>query len=179
MMRWTVRLEVGADQGGVKTTELVTIERPMVDGTLEDLGLALSEAKAILAELQASMLHGQVTGYAAHHRVCPGCGVLQSLKDWRTRRLQTLFGAVELEAPRFRVCRCRLPTPAAAVTFSPVCALLTAGVSKTWGRLLAHLWLVGTGSVVFTSFRLAFACSGIVRCVTPAPVVRHQPAPGF
>ena len=53
MMRWTVRLEARADQGEVKTTELVTIERPVVDGTLADLGLALSEAKAILAELQA------------------------------------------------------------------------------------------------------------------------------
>jgi hypothetical protein len=53
------------------------------------------------------------------------------------------------------------------------------GVSKTWGRLLAHFWLVGTGSVVFTSLRLAFACSGTVRYVTPAPMVRHQPAPGF
>ena len=50
---------------------------------------------------------------------------------------------------------------------------------KPGGRLLAHLWLVRTGSVVFTSLRLAFACSGTVRYVTPAPVVRHQPAPGF
>ena len=55
-------------------------------------------------------------------------------------------------------------------------AILSGGVSKTWGRLLADLWLVGTGSVVFTSLRLAFACSGTVRYVTPAPVVRHQPA---
>jgi hypothetical protein len=53
------------------------------------------------------------------------------------------------------------------------------GVSKPGGRLLAHLWLVGTGSVVFTLLRFAFACSGTVRYVTPAPVVRHQPAPGF
>ena len=53
------------------------------------------------------------------------------------------------------------------------------GSVKNLGRLLAHLWLVGTGSVVFTSLRLAFACSGTVRYVTPAPVVRHQPAPGF
>jgi hypothetical protein len=57
--------------------------------------------------------------------------------------------------------------------------VLPMGVSKTWGRLLAHLWLVGTGSVVFTSLRFAFACSGTIRYVTPAPVVRHQPAPGF
>ena len=66
-----------------------------------------------------------------------------------------------------------VPKPHAAATSS------TEGVSKTWGRLLAHLWLVGTGSVVFASLRLAFACSGAVRYVTPAPVARHQPAPGF
>ena len=50
-MRWTVRLEVTTDQGEVETTELVTIERPVVGGTLADLGLALSQAKAILAKL--------------------------------------------------------------------------------------------------------------------------------
>jgi hypothetical protein len=52
-------------------------------------------------------------------------------------------------------------------------------VSKTWGRLLAHFWLVGIGSAILTSLRLAFACSGTARYVMPAPVVRHQPAPGF
>ena len=87
MMRWTVRLEARTDLGEVRTTELVTFDRPVVDGTLADLGLALSEAKAILAELQASMLHGQVAGYAAHHRVCPECGVLQSLKDGSGKNL--------------------------------------------------------------------------------------------
>jgi hypothetical protein len=52
-------------------------------------------------------------------------------------------------------------------------------VSKTWGRLFVHLWRVGTGFVVLTSLRLVFAWSGTVRYVTLAPVVRHQPAPGF
>ena len=41
-MRWMVRLEPTTDQGEVETTELVTIERPVVGGTLADLGLALS-----------------------------------------------------------------------------------------------------------------------------------------
>jgi hypothetical protein len=38
------------DQGEVKTTELVAFHQPVVDGTLADLGLALSEAKAVLAK---------------------------------------------------------------------------------------------------------------------------------
>ena len=42
-MQWTVRLEARTDQGGVETTELVTFNRPVVDGTLAALGLALSE----------------------------------------------------------------------------------------------------------------------------------------
>src|SRR3712207_3880785 len=99
MMRWTVRLEARTDQGEVETTELVTFSRPATVNTLAEIGLTLAEAKALLAELQGSMLCGQVAGYAAHYRICPACGVLQPLKDRRTRRLQTLFGTVEVEAP--------------------------------------------------------------------------------
>ena len=131
MMRWTVRLEARTDQGEVKTTELVTFSRPAIVNTLAEIGLTLAEAKALLAELQGSLLCGQVAGYAAHHRPCPACGVLQPLKGRRTRRLQTLFGTVEVEAPRFRVCRCRLPVPTAAVTF---------GSGKNLGRAACLPW---------------------------------------
>ncbi len=109
-MQWTVRLEARTSEGEVTTTELVTFSRPVV-GTLAEIGLVLSETKAMLAKLQASMLCGQVAAYAAHHGVCAACGGLQPLKDRRTRRLQTLFGTVEVEAPRFKVCRCRQPVP--------------------------------------------------------------------
>jgi hypothetical protein len=121
-MRWTVRLETETEQGGVETTELVTFSRPAVGSTLAELGLALAEAKAVLSKLQVIMVRSQVTEYAACHRICPHCGVPRPSKDRRSRRLRTLFGTVEVEAPRFRVCRCRLPGPGAA-TFSPVCSL--------------------------------------------------------
>ena len=77
--------------------------------------------------------------YAACRRVCPGCGLLQRLKDRRTRRLQTLFGTVEVEAPRFRVCRCRLSAPMAEVVFLPVRALLTARCTPELERRVAAL----------------------------------------
>jgi len=68
------------------------------------------------------------------------CGALQPLKDRRTRRLQTLFGTVEVEAPRFKVCRCRLTTAlAGTVLFSPVCALLTARCTPELERVQAEL----------------------------------------
>jgi len=121
----------------------------------------LSETKALLAKLQASMLCGQVAAYAAHHRVCAACGVLQPLKDRRTRRLQTLFGTVEVEAPRFKVCRCRLTTPLAEVTISPVCALLTA-------RCTPELERVQAGLGARTSFRDAARILDTLLPVSPA-----------
>jgi hypothetical protein len=106
-MQWTVRLEARTDQGEVETTELVTFNRLVADGSLAELGLALSEAKAVMAKLQVTMVQSQLAEYAARHRICPQCRVSQPLKDRRTRRLQSLFGRVDVEAPRFRVCRCR------------------------------------------------------------------------
>jgi len=138
-MQWTVRLEARTSEGEVTTTELVTFSRPGVVSTLAEIGLMLAEAKTLLAKLQASMLCGQVAAYAAHHRVCAACGVPQPLKDRRTRRLQTLFGTVEVEAPRFRVCRCRQPAPMAEATLSPVCALLPARCTPELERVQAEL----------------------------------------
>jgi len=139
-MQWTVRLEARTSAGEVTTTELATVSRPAMVSTLAEVGLVLSKTKALLAKLQASMLCGQVAEYAAHHRACVECGALQPLKDRRTRRLQTLFGTVELEAPRFKLCRCRLTTPmAGTVLFSPVCALLSARCTPELERVQAEL----------------------------------------
>jgi len=127
-------------EGEVTTTELAPVSRPAMVSTLAEVGIVLSETKTLLAKLQASMLCGQVAAYAAQHRVCAACGVLQPLKDRRTRRLQTLFGTVELEAPRFKLCRCRLTTPmAGTVLFSPVCALLSARCTPELERVQAEL----------------------------------------
>jgi len=163
-MRWTVRLETTTSAGEVKTTELVTFSRPAVVGTLAEVGLVLAETKMLLARLQASMRCGQVAEYAAHRRVCAACGMLQPLKDRRTRRLQTLFGTVEVEAPRFKVCRCRQPTPMAEVTVSPVCALLTARCTPELARVQAELG-------ARTSFRDA---AGILDRLQPASPANQE-----
>ncbi len=91
-----------------------------------------------------------------YHRACTACGVLQPLKDRRTRRLQTLFGTVEVEATRFKVCGCRRATPLAEVTVSPVCALLTARCTPELERVQAELG-------ARTSFRDA---ARILECVS-------------
>ncbi len=163
-MQWTVRLEARTSAGEVKTTELVTISRPGVVSTLAEVGLVLDETKALLAKLQASMLCGQVAAYAAHHRACAACGVLQPLKDRRTRRLQTLFGTVEVEAPRFKLCRYCQPAPLAEATVSPVCALLTARCTPELERVQAELG-------ARTSFRDG---ARILDALLPASPANHE-----
>ncbi len=138
-MQWTVRLETTTSAGEVKTTDLLTFSRPAMVSTLAEIGLVLDETKTLLAKLQMSVLCDQVAEYAAHRRVCAACGVLQAFKDRRTRRLQTLFGTVEVEAPRFKLCRCRPSAPMAEVTVSPVCALLTARCAPELERVQAEL----------------------------------------
>jgi len=149
----------------VTTTELATFSRPAMIGTLAEVGLVLSETKTLLARLQASMLCGQVAEYAAHHRACVECGALRPLKDRRTRRLQTLFGTVEVEAPRFKLCRCRVTTPMAeTVLFSPVCALLSTRCTPELERMQAEMG-------ARTSFRDA---ARILEALLPVSPANHE-----
>ena len=160
-----MRLETTTSAGEVTTTELVTFSRPAIVSTLAEIGLVLAETKTLLAKLQASMLCGQVAAYVVHHRVCAACGVLQPLKDRRTRRLLTLFGTVEVEAPRFKLCRCRPSAPMVeARTISPVCALLTARCTPELERVLAALG-------ARTSFRDA---ARILDALLPVSPTNHE-----
>jgi hypothetical protein len=139
-MQWTVWLEARTSDGGVRTTELTTFSRPVMGSTFADVGLVLSETKALSAKLQASMLYDQMAEYAAHRRICVHCGMLQPLKERRTRRLQTLFGTVEIAAPRFKVCRCRRSMPMDKMAlFSPICELLTGRRTPELERVQAEL----------------------------------------
>jgi len=134
-------------------------------GMLADIGLALSEAKAVLASLQESMVQSQVAEYVTCRRVCPQCRVFQPRKDWRTRRLQTLFGTIEVDAPRFRICHCRLSAPTTTkVTFSPVGELLTA-------RCTPELVTVQAELGARTSFREA---ARILEVLLPASPANHE-----
>jgi hypothetical protein len=140
VMQWTVWLEARTSDGGVTTTEVTTFSRPVVDSTFADVGLVLSETKALSAKLQTSMLCDQMAEYAAHRRICVHCGVPQPLKKRRTRRLQTLFGTVEIAAPRFKLCRCRRSVPMEKVAlFSPICELLTGRCTPELERVQAEL----------------------------------------
>src|SRR3712207_6286997 len=123
-MEWTIRLEVKTGRGEEESLTLATITRPAAVAAATEVGLSLSEAKALLATLQASMVRTQLAEHAGLGRVCPGCQAALRVKDRRPRRLQTLFGTVEVEAPRLKACPCRGAVGEPSATASPVCELL-------------------------------------------------------
>src|SRR5262249_53511453 len=99
---------------------LFEIEREQLDpGTV---GLALSEAKDILAALQEALVSEQTTSALAERVPCPHCGAPRRHKDVRTIVLRTLFGSLRLASPRRHHCPCR---PQRTRAFSPLAALLS------------------------------------------------------
>jgi hypothetical protein len=143
-VEWTIRLGAKTGWGEVETVELVSITRPVLAATADDVGLSLAEAKSLLARLQEAMVRGQVAEYLHCRRVCPDCLTFQPMKDRRQRRVQSLFGTVDVEAPRYRICRCRLPPCVDEAPFSLVSELLP-------GRCTPELERIQVGAR--TSFR--------------------------
>src|ERR671916_1154779 len=95
-------------------------ERPPGGHSAATLGLGLEQGKAILAQVQRHLVAAQVEEHCRSRRRCGRCGAQRPLKDLRPRRLTSLFGVVEVRAPRFGPCRCgvacrRSTTPAAEV----------------------------------------------------------------
>ena len=119
-MRWRVVLELAGADGTRQVHEVGTGERSPSGRAAATPGLGLEEGKAILAAVQRHLVAAQVEEHRRGRRRCDRCGAQRPLKDRRPRSLTSLFGVVEIRAPRFGPCRCgvacrRSITPAAEV----------------------------------------------------------------
>jgi hypothetical protein len=83
-----------------------------------DIGLSVEDGKKIMAALQTAVVSQEADTYTLFRRICPDCGVLRPVKDYTTRRIRTVFGAVEVRNPRWTLCRdCH---PGFALAFAPL-----------------------------------------------------------
>src|SRR3954471_18034419 len=92
--------------GGTRSVALMALGRA---GTLRDiaeLGLTLPEAKQLLACVQQAVVAVQARDHATLRPDCASCGERFRIKDWRSRRVATLFGEVVVRLPRFRCPGC-------------------------------------------------------------------------
>src|SRR5436305_12689375 len=86
-------VETRAD-GGTRSVELMELGRPGNLHDIADLGLTLPEAKQLLTCVQQAVVAVQARDHATLRPDCASCGERLRLKDWRSRRVPTVFGAV-------------------------------------------------------------------------------------
>src|SRR3954469_19787401 len=92
------------------------------DDHLEEIGLSLEQAKAVLAGAQVSLVAAQAASFLTRHRDCEQCGRHLQSKGRCRILFRTAFGTVPLVSPRLHRCACQ---PAGSKTFSPLTALFT------------------------------------------------------
>ena len=123
---------------------LQAIDRPC--DQVQDVGLALGEAKSILGKLQQTLVPQQLESYLAGRRGCPHCGRPRAIKGYHPLRLRTAFGDIALRSPRWHRCLCEQCREA---TFCPLSELLTVHTSPE----LAYLEAKWAAQVSFASVR--------------------------
>ena len=98
-MGWVLRLAETGPDAAAESIDLIEIHRSSGLADIANLGLSLSEAKALLARVQQALVAAQARDHAVRRPSCASCAGQCHLKDWRPRRIATPFGEV---APRLR-----------------------------------------------------------------------------
>src|SRR3712207_3572038 len=105
-MGWVLRLVESGTDGPPRGVEVLAIDRPGDLDDLADLGLTHAEGKRLLARVQQAIVAAQSRAHATRRPPCRSCGTVCRVKDYRPRRIATLFGEVTVRLPRFRCARC-------------------------------------------------------------------------
>jgi hypothetical protein len=139
-MEWRVTIELSGADGTMQSQEVARGGCTDPYSTLDPLGLTLNDGKTLLAGVQRHLVQARVAEYSALRRRCSHCQSFRPLKDARTRRLTSLFGTVEVAAPRFKPCRCAIKVRS---PLSPASELIPDRCTPEYERTLAKLgaWL--------------------------------------
>jgi len=135
-MRWRILVELAGADGSVQSHEISVGGCATIDHSAETLGLTLAEGKKTLAELQRHLVQAQTEEHCRNRRRCQHSGAQRPLKDMRRRRLTSLFGVVEVRAPRFGPCRCGV---ASRGTITPAAEIMPDRCTPEYERTLAKM----------------------------------------
>jgi hypothetical protein len=112
-MRWVVRLVEIDGESEARCSDVMEIVRPDDLADLADLGLTLADGKLLQAHVQQGIAASQSRNHGAQRQNCRSCGGTCHVKDYRDRRIATLFGKVTVCLPRFRCVACSVVAPGA------------------------------------------------------------------
>ncbi|MDA1044317.1 MAG: ISKra4 family transposase, partial [Verrucomicrobia bacterium] len=105
---------------GIAHAETVATFSKCAD-SIGEIGLSISESKALLVRLQQEIVAAQCSSYCSKRTHCPSCGQKLRCKAQGQIRYRTVFGDVTAPSPRFYHCHCE---EVSAKTFSPLAELL-------------------------------------------------------
>ena len=131
-MVWIVKLEERQEGKIVSRRKVFTIDRPMVIDSSDDIGLGREDANALLSSLQQILVTSQFDHDAGHRGACDTCGQKRNVKDYRSRKIDTLYGRVTIRRPRYLCPHC-------GPCHSPLIASSTPEFDLIRSTLAAHL----------------------------------------
>lgn len=108
-MKIVLRAQLVTDWGEVTEVDVAEFSRPARALNADTLGLSLSDGKALLKQLQQTVASAQADELCELHRVCQHCLRWNPIKDYRPRKVETVFGTVSLRNPRIMSCPCESP----------------------------------------------------------------------
>ena len=139
-MQIKIKLQVATDDDIICDEEVLHLDKP--HDQLEAIGLSLYETKALLKQLQVSIVTAQAEIFANQRRHCEHCGKSLLKKGNTSCRFRTPLGDVLMPSPRFYHCNCK---PHKTKTFSPLTELFTEHISPEllyleakWASLVSY-----------------------------------------
>jgi hypothetical protein len=100
-MKWRVIVELTGSDGMVRTLEVSAGGSTTTECSGRD-GWADADGRQRDARgPRDHLVQAQTEEYCRQRRLCSHCGSQRPLKDVRARRLLSVFGTVEVRAPRF------------------------------------------------------------------------------
>ena len=122
-MKAIVKVQLITDWGDVSEVSVAEIERPASDFDGGSLGMSLGDGKQVMHALQQAVAAAQADEVCTLHRVCRRCRRWNPVKDYRQRKMETVYGTVHLTSPRITSCPCEPPWFLEA-PYSPLVPLL-------------------------------------------------------
>jgi hypothetical protein len=108
-MKIILRAQLVTDWGEVTEVDVAEFSRPARALNANTLGLSLTDGKALMQRLQQTIAGAQAEELCELHRVCQRCHRWNPVKDYRLRKIDTVFGTVRLRSPRIISCSCEPP----------------------------------------------------------------------
>src|SRR3954469_14055697 len=98
-MKLVLRLvETGLD-GSNRSVDVLEIMSRNDPGDIAALGLTLSQGRQLLGLIQQEVVAAQCRELAIRRPSCRSCAAMCQVKDYRLRRIATLFGQVTVRLP--------------------------------------------------------------------------------